>query len=720
VVSGKRTRKGPSSLIFTEDEPAQRLLADLLKARGHQVQACSTLRRLERTLSSGAVDLLVLHWAGAGGAAADICRRVARDGGSPVALVLALVDPDRESDVVEAIRVGAHDVAPWPTGDHRLIEARLHIIDSRLAELRAAHEADGASRILEERLSLVGLGSADGLWDWDLTTDSFQVSPRWKEILGCGALDLAQDIEEWFSRVHPDDSRGLRERLDAHLRGRTPFFEAEHRVRRGDGSYVWVTARGMAASAATGKARRIAGSLTDISPRKTAEEQVLHDVAHDPLTGLPNRARFMDRLQRVFDRARRHGASPFAVLFLDVDRFKLVNDGLGHLAGDLLLVAIAKRIEELLRPVDTVARLGGDEFAIILDGVEEAREVTTVAERIRSALHLSFDLGGQEVYATVSIGIAPYADSYKRAEELLRDADTAMYRAKAMGRDRYAVFDQGMHEKAVAALQLENDLRRALDTKAFIVLYQPIVALRDGRIVGFEALVRWQHPQRGLVLPGEFIQVAEETGLITQIDRWVASEACRQLRAWQVQFRRNPPLTMSVNVSGTQFMQPDLPMQIDRILRENGLYGSTLKLEITESVIMEKARYTDPMLEHFRDLAIKLSVDDFGTGYSSLSYLRRFEIDTLKIDSSFVSKITHDVESSEIVRTIISLAHNLGKDMIAEGVETASQLAMLDEMNCTYAQGYYFARPLAASAATSLLASNPRWPPARPPHSGGT
>jgi diguanylate cyclase (GGDEF)-like protein/PAS domain S-box-containing protein len=711
AVGGIATTTGPNSLIFAEDEAIRQIFADALNARNHKVQICASSRKALRVLSGSRVDLLIIQWPALSGVGTEVCRHVGAAGTGRSPLILAVVDPADSNQAAEAIAAGAHDVATWPAARH-LLDARLRIMETRLQAHSEAEQAESSRRAAEDRFSLTAAGAADGLWNWDLAANLVEFSERWKEILGYGEVEIGHDPAEWLSRIHPEDSRLVRERLDGHLRGRTPIFEAEHRLRRKDDSYRWVVARGVAARSAGAKAHRIAGSLTDVSARKAAEEQLLHDVSHDPLTGLPNRARFMDRLQRVFERAKRHSGSSFAVVFLDVDRFKLVNDGLGHIAGDHLLVAIAHRLEESLRPVDTVARLGGDEFAILLDDVQEPREATLVAERIQKALHLPFEVGGQEVYATVSTGIAQHGPTYQKAEDLLRDADTAMYRAKAMGRDRYAVFDRGMHEKAVAALQLENDLRRALDTKAFIVHYQPIIALVDGRIVGFEALVRWQHPRRGLVLPGDFVHVAEETGLIIPIDRWVAGEACRQLRAWQVQFRHNPPLTMSINVSGAQFMQPDLPMQIDRILRENGLWGSTLKLEITESVIMEKARYTGPMLEHLRDLSIKLSIDDFGTGYSSLSYLRRFEIDTLKIDSSFVSKITHDDESSEIVRTIITLAHNLGKDMIAEGVETASQLAKLYEMDCSFAQGYYFSRPLGADAATKLLATDPRWPPA--------
>jgi diguanylate cyclase (GGDEF)-like protein/PAS domain S-box-containing protein len=707
-MTGLESPAGPVSLVLADDEAIRQELARALADRRHQTFACKGVRKALQTLARSGADLLVVEWPGRNGDARRFCRQATQAGVAAPRVVLAVVHPADPAAMAAALDDGATDVIAWPA-EPGLLALRLRTVEARLEEARSARRAADALRASEDRFSAAAAGAADGLWDWDLAAGSLYLSPRWKSIVGHDEQDLGADPEAWLSRIHPDDVRGVRERLDAHLRGRSDEFRAEHRLRHRDGTYRWVVACGRAVREPGKRPRRIAGSLVDVSEHKAAEEKLLHDVTHDALTGLHNRSRFLDRLQRVFERAKRHGSAPFSVLFLDVDRFKLVNDSLGHLAGDRLLVGISRRLEESLRPADSVARLGGDEYAVILDGISEPREATVVADRIQKALRIPFDLGGQEVYSTVSIGIAPYGASYHSADELLRDADTAMYRAKALGRDRYAVFDRGMHEKAVAALQLENDLRRALDAKEFAVYYQPIVDLGGGRIVGFEALVRWNHPRRGLVLPGDFVQVAEETGLIIAIDRWVANEACRQLRAWQVQFKRNPPLTMSINVSGSQFMQPDLPMQIDRALRENGLWGSVLKLEITESVIMEKARYTGPMLEHLRGLAIKLSIDDFGTGYSSLSYLRRFEIDTLKIDISFVGKMTDDDEASEIVRAIITLAHNLRKDMIAEGVETASQLARLREMRCTYAQGYYFSRPVDAAAATRLIATDPRW-----------
>jgi len=412
----------------------------------------------------------------------------------------------------------------------------------------------------------------------------------------------------------------------------------------------------------------------------------------------------MDRLRLAFARARREPSRPFAVLFFDVDRFKNVNDSLGHLTGDRLLSAIAQRVQAACRPSDTVARFGGDEFVIIVEDITDVRGATVAAERIHDEFRVPFDVAGLEVFATVSIGIAVWKPTYERPEDLLRDSDTAMYRAKAMGRNNFAVFDEEMHAKVVATLKLETDLRRAIARGEFEVYYQPIVSIMVGRITGFEVLVRWDHPERGLLLPGEFIQVAEEMGAIIQIDRFVCEEACRQLRAWQNRYRHNPPLHVSVTVSGTQFMQPDLVTRIDHTLRKTGLYGRSLTLEVTESVLMENAQYASEMLDQLRSLDIGISIDDFGTGYSSLAYLRRFKIDTLKIDYSFVSRMLADEESSQIVKTITTLAGNLGKQTVAEGVETRSQFDALRELGVDRAQGIYIAPPMPWEEADELLA----------------
>lgn len=454
---------------------------------------------------------------------------------------------------------------------------------------------------------------------------------------------------------------------------------------------------------------RIQAIIRDITERKQTEEQLLHHAFHDMLTGLPNRALFIDRLEQAIYRSKRRKDYMFAILFLDLDRFKIINDSLGHTIGDQLLVAMARRLELCLRPGDTIARLGGDEFTILLDDIKDFANANFVAERIQKAVSLPFDMEGHEVFTTVSIGIAVSATGYDRPDEVLRDADIAMYRAKALGKARYEVFDINMHARFVSLLRLETDLRRALERQEFRVYYQPIVSLETGHITGFEALLRWQHPRRGLILPGEFIPVAEETGLIITMDRWVLREAYRQMRIWHKQLDIKTPLSVSVNLSSKQFSQPDLIEHIDQTLREQDGEAHHLKLELTESVVMENAEVTAAMLADLRALNVRVSIDDFGTGYSSLSYLQRFPIDTLKIDRSFVKGIGVNGDNIEIVQAITALAHSLGMDVIAEGIETAEQLARLRALACEYGQGYYFARPIDSEAAYALLAARPRW-----------
>jgi diguanylate cyclase (GGDEF)-like protein len=444
----------------------------------------------------------------------------------------------------------------------------------------------------------------------------------------------------------------------------------------------------------------------EVAERKQVEEQLLHNAFHDGLTGLANRALFMDHLKLALGRAERLEAYQFAVLFLDLDRFKVINDSLGHMAGDQLLVEIARRMETAMRPGDTVSRLGGDEFTVLLDDLKDASEAEAVAERLQRELAVPFNVGGHELFTTASIGIALSATGYHRPGDILRDADTAMYRAKQLGKARHELFDQAMqamHARAMDQLGLERDLRSAVERQELFLQYQPIVSLDTGSLRGFEALVRWQHPQRGIIEPAKFIPIAEETGLIIQIGKWVLEEACGQMSRWQKLSPMDEPLPMSVNLSGKQFLQPDLLEQIQEALRKTGLDARSLKLEITETVVMENIETAIRTLEQLQALGVELSIDDFGTGYSSLSYLQRFPVSTLKIDRSFISRMTEHDGTAEIVRTIMNLAQNLGMDVVAEGVETEQQSTQLRALACEFAQGYYFSRPMDRNVAEALF-----------------
>ncbi|WP_373528307.1 putative bifunctional diguanylate cyclase/phosphodiesterase [Nostoc sp.] len=450
--------------------------------------------------------------------------------------------------------------------------------------------------------------------------------------------------------------------------------------------------------------------LTEIIERKQSESQLLHLAFHDALTGLPNRAEFMNSLRHAINYSKRHSDYLFAVLFIDLDRFKAINDSLGHLNGDQLLLTTASRLKVCVRSIDTAARLGGDEFTILLEGIQDVSDAITVAERIQQELALPFELDEQEVFITASIGIALSSTvNYEQPEELLRDADTAMYRAKVQGRARYELFNSDMYANTLAKLQLETDLRQAIERLEFEVYYQPIVSLTNGSILGFEALLRWEHPERGLLNPADFIPLAEETGLIFSIGNWVLYEACRQMQAWRVCHRSNLLEKISVNLSLKQFFQPDLIEQIRQILHSTGLDAGTLMLEVTENIIVENSDKATAALLQLREMGIELSIDDFGTGYSSLGRLYNFPISVLKIDRSFISPMGTNSKNVEIIEIIVTLADKLGVDVLAEGVETKEQLALLRKLNCEYGQGYFFSVPLNSSAAEALIMENPRW-----------
>jgi diguanylate cyclase (GGDEF)-like protein/PAS domain S-box-containing protein len=439
----------------------------------------------------------------------------------------------------------------------------------------------------------------------------------------------------------------------------------------------------------------------DITERRRAERQLVHDAFHDSLTGLPNRALFMDRLGGALARARRRPEQLVAVLFLDLDRFKLVNDSLGHGAGDQLLGQLSRVLSACVRPGDTVARLGGDEFTVLLEGLEQAADAVRVAERIQEALKVPCRVEGHEVFATASIGIALSTREYARPEDLLRDADTAMYQAKGSGRARHQIFDPSMHDRAVQVLALENELRRAVERRSFLLHYQPVVELAGGRIVGLEALLRWEHSERGLVSPAEFVHLAEETGLILEIGAWALAEACRAACGWREEL--GVETTVNVNLSSRQFSQPNLVEVVAEVLRETDLPPRLLRLEITESAIMETPDSAVAMLQRLRDLGAGVGIDDFGTGYSSLAYLLRFPADTLKIDRSFVAAIGKGGRNAQIVGSIVSLGHGLGMDVVAEGVETEAQREQLIALGCRHAQGYLFSRPVDRERAAQLI-----------------
>ena len=637
-----------------------------------------------------------------------------------------LVHPDFRPEVAERMRVMLDEDRQVPlttetflrldgtSVDVEVMAAPLRYREKKaiqvvVRDMTERRRAELALRESEERYALAARGSNDGLWDWHLLTNQVYYSARWKAMLGYGEAEVGTSLDEWLKRVHAEDVARLKAQIDAHVDGAAPQLEVEHRVLHKDGGYRWMLCRGVAVRDAAGKAYRMAGSLSDITERKVAEDQILHDAFHDSLTGLPNRALFRDLLGRSLGRAQRRIDYRFAVLFIDLDRFKVVNDSLGHSVGDELLRAITRRIERCVRPGDTVARLGGDEFTILVDDIGNASDATRVADRIQRELTQPFNLSGHEVFTSASIGIALSASGYDAADDLLRDADIAMYRAKALGKARYEVFDTAMHARAKALLELETDLRRAIERGELRLYYQPVVSTETGRIAGFEGLVRWQHPQRGLIGPAAFVPIAEETGLIIPIGRWVLGEACRQMRQWQERFPVLGDLTISVNLSGKQFAQARLVEDVSQALRDSGLAPGRLRLEITESVVMENAPSAMAMIDQLRALDVKIDIDDFGTGYSSLSYLQRFSLDNLKIDRSFVSNIVSDRgENAEIVRTIVTLAQHLGMGAVAEGVETPDQLRLLRELGCQRVQGFLFAEPVTDVEADLLLQNDVR------------
>lgn len=550
--------------------------------------------------------------------------------------------------------------------------------------------------------TFVTAAGRDGTWDWDVSSDTMIFDDSWKQLFGYDTEKIGDDPAEWFDRIHPKDIEKVKSDIDSHLNGDTPYFASDHRIRDKNGNYRWVFSRGLAVNQDDGS-QRFAGMMTDFSESKIANEQLKKEAFYDSLTGIPNRTVFKDRLGRNLERIKRRNDYMFSVMYLDLDRFKAVNDGMGHDVGDDLLIEVGERIGDCLRQTDSVARLGGDEFGVLLEDINNVSDAIKVASRIEKVLTEPFVIRGEEIFTGVSIGIALSTKGYDTVDSMLRDADLAMYRAKSEEGSGHEIFDKDMHVQAVQRVDMENKLRHAVENDEFNVHYQPIFDLQAQELRGFEALVRWQHPDAGQVSPGEFIPLAEETGLIVDIDHLVMSEACRQLREWQREWPAAESATISINLSRKQFAESEVVDFIKKTLEQTGLPPEYVRVEVTESQIMQDTETALKILKQLQDLNILLHMDDFGKGYSSLSYLVRFHVDTLKIDGSFVSNMHKKGENFEIVRMVISLAHNLGMEVIAEGIETRRQLEELQKLQCEFGQGYYLSYPLSSEEIEEFL-----------------
>ncbi len=696
-----------ASLLVVDDNELNRdALTRSLRQSGYAVQAAATGEEALGLIDQIVFHLVLLDVEMPGMSGLEVLQRLRATKSRTELPVIMVTARSGGDDVVEALTLGANDYVTKPV-DFQVAVARI--------ETHLEHKAAVADlRASEERYALAVRGANDGLWDWNLETGEVYWSPRWRSILGLDGATVTNSPVEWLSRVHPDDVTHVESTLAEHLQRGNGHFENEHRLRHSDDSYRWVLCRGAAVRNQAGQATRFAGSFTDITDAKLA----------DALTGLPNRFLFLDLVDRAVKRAERRSDYGFAVIVLALDRFRAIHDSLGASAADALLVAVARRLQSGLRASDiitrdepgyTLARLGGDEFNVLVDDITDASDAVAVADRLRRALEAPFDIEGHQVFASARMGIAVSTTGYVRADEVLRDAAIALNRTAASASVPYEIFDLAMRHRATARLRVETELRQAIAGRAFEVHYQPIVSLRSGRIAGFEALVRWQHPERGLLQPAEFIGIAEDTGMIADIDRLTLAESCRQMAMWIRLFGAAAPSVMCANVSSQQMSATHLMTDIAATLQASGLTPGNLKLEITESAFIHDVPAAQQVLSRARALGVAWSLDDFGTGYSSLSFLQRLQVDTVKVDRSFVSAIGPGGTGAEMVRAIVGLAHTLGMDVVAEGVETGEQAAQLRALGCEYAQGFYFSRAVDHASAGRLIEAQP-WQRVREQH----
>jgi PAS domain S-box-containing protein len=695
-------------LVVDDDEANRDMLARRLTRSGFRVATAASGAEALAHIEANATELVLLDGEMPGMTGLQVLREIRKTRSSSVLPVVMVTARNESADIVEALNLGADDYITKPI-DYAVALARIRTQLSR-------KQAEGRLRESEERYALAAMGANDGLWDWDLASGKIYLSPRWKSIVGAEPEAIGEDPKEWFDRIHPDDLDRVRQHLAAHLKGRSPHFECEHRIRHESGAFRWVLVRGLAIRDVKGAAIRIAGSQADLTSTKVL----------DPLTGLPNHRLLNDRLERALSLQKLQEDKRCAVLLFDLDGLKLINDSLGHHAGDELIQAVAGRLDASLRATDTIvradtgdetsgprsapehtlARLGGDEFIILLPDAQEIADVTCVADRLQQLMAQPFDVAGHQIFATASIGIALSRPGRNNPKELLRDADTAMHRAKHSGTGRYEIFDETMRQAVQQRLLLETDLRHAVTREEFVPYFQPIVELTTGRLAGFEALLRWRHPTRGVVLPAEFVPVVEENGLIVPIGRWCFEEVCRQMREWLDTYACPEHFWVSVNFSRQQFLEDGLVPWLLGCLERSNLLPSHIVVEITESTAVQDLDRTMHVLGQLREAGVKALMDDFGTGHSSLVCLHQLPIGGLKLDRTLLLATE---KHPALLETVVGLAGSLGLTVTAEGIETESQCERVAAVGCDFAQGYIFERPVEAGKAGEIITANERW-----------
>jgi diguanylate cyclase (GGDEF)-like protein/PAS domain S-box-containing protein len=723
-----------ANILVVDDTPENlHLLSETLSKEGYDVRGVISGEMALRVVGSLKPDLILLDIMMPGVNGYQVCQQLKANPDTKDIPVIFLSANNDTTDKAQAFQAGAVDYINKPfqveevllriqnqlkfkaaQEQIRQLNAQLEQrIQQRTDELATAnqelqYEANERKQVVkllqqsEEKLESILNSLEEVVWSADLATQNLLfLNPAAHQVYGRPVQELLDNPQLRLQTIHPQD----RERVERSLQNtqQNRNIDLEYRIIQPDGGVRWVWERSRVIYAADGIPCRQDGIICDITERKRIEERLSYEAQHDPLTGLPNRAAFLQRVKQAITTSQIDENYTFVVLFIDLDRFKIINDSLGHLIGDELLITVAKILQDCVRDGDFVARLGGDEFTILLDNVECLGDAHIVAGRIQEKLITPFNLDEHTVFTSASIGIAIGNSRYDNSADILRDADLAMYSAKSNGKARHEFFNDEMYARTAELLRVENDLRKAIVNNELILHYQPIVAFDTGKLYGFEALLRWQHPKRGVIYPDKFIDIAEETGLIVPIGEWVIKEACRQLLAWQAQFTAAANLKISVNIASQQIDEPGFLDKLDTIIATMRLPKNLLQLEITESTLMEGRQETINLLNAIRKRGIKLSIDDFGTGYSSLRYLNRFPIDNLKIDRSFVRGMLDEKENFEIVKTIITLARTLKMNVIAEGIETLKQLKVLKVLNCKLGQGYLFSQPLDSESIEFLL-----------------